>query len=251
MTPSYGHVLGTRLDVTNYDTALHRVVEMAKQDNVTLVAAAASHLVTEAVDNKEFAAVLKIFDIVMPDGMPLVWALRADGHVLHDRVYGPYFMERVLRKAPSEFRHCFFGGTEECLEKLQKRALEMNPELRIADAISPPFGKWDAATETALVERINAAQADFVWVALGGVKQETWLAQNRHRFKRGVYLAVGDAFALIAGLHAYAPAWMQRHGLGWLHRLSCEPKRLLSRYVRYNTRFITAYLADRARRVWS
>jgi N-acetylglucosaminyldiphosphoundecaprenol N-acetyl-beta-D-mannosaminyltransferase len=251
MPPSCGRVLGTSIALTTYEGALQRVIAMARSGNVSLVAAANTHLIGEAASNRQYAEVLRGFDLVLPDGMPLVWALRIDGHKIRDRVYGPYFMECVLKGSPPELKHCFFGGTPECLEKLQKRALEMNPQIQVVDAISPPFGQWDEATESALIERINATNADFVWVALGGVKQETWLARNRHRFTHGVYLAVGDAFALIAGLRNYAPAWMQRSGLTWLHRLASEPRRLLSRYLRYNSRFVVAYLAERMRRVWS
>jgi N-acetylglucosaminyldiphosphoundecaprenol N-acetyl-beta-D-mannosaminyltransferase len=147
-------------------------------------------------------------------------------------------------------KHCFFGGTTDCLEKLQQRLHALRPEVRIADAISPPFGKWDDATEEGLIERINRADADFVWVALGGVRQETWMAKNRQRFTRGVFVGVGDAFTLLAGMRNVAPAWMQRAGLTWLHRLAKEPRRLLGRYLRYNSAFVRAFLAERLKRVW-
>lgn len=245
-----GNVLGTELELTDYEGALQRVVSLSQRPRASLVAAANTHLVAEAAGNPEFAIMLRGFDLVLPDGMPLVWALRLDGHRIADRVYGPYFMEHVLKNAPRHMRHCFFGGTVECLEKLQQRAKEMRPELRIADAISPPFGKWDEATAADLIERINRADADFVWVALGGVKQESWMAQNRQRFARGVFVGAGDAFALIAGMRNYAPAWMQHAGLTWLHRLMKEPGRLLGRYVRYNSRFVAALLAERLRRAW-
>ncbi len=250
-SPRHGSVLGTRLDLTDYGEALQRVVALARRDQVSLIAAANTHLVAETVSNKDFADVLCGFDMVLPDGMPLVWALKLDGHRLRDRVYGPYFMAHVLKNAPLEMTHCFFGGTPECLEQLQQRVRQMRPGIKITDAIAPPFGIWDADTEEDLIVRINRSAADFVWVALGGVKQETWLARQRHRFTRGVFVGAGDAFALLAGLRGYAPEWMQRCGLTWLHRLACEPRRLLSRYLRYNTRFVTAFLAERMRRAWS
>ena len=222
---------------------------------VALVAVANTHLIGEAAANKEYAKVLRGFDLVLPDGMPLrevgsgAWTDTSFATVS----MGLYFMEHVLRNAPPEMKHCFFGGTPECLEKLQTRAHEMlksEPAHCGCDSAAV-WPKWDEATESALIACINRADADFVWVALGGVKQETWLARNRHRFQRGVFLAVGDAFALLAGLRDYAPAWMQRSGLTWLHRLVSEPGRLLPRYLRYNTRFVTAYLAERVRRAWS
>ncbi|MBB5035037.1 WecB/TagA/CpsF family glycosyltransferase [Prosthecobacter vanneervenii] len=249
--PMYGTVLGTRLDVTDYEQALNHVVALARCGGVAAVAAANTHLLAEAAANADFAAVLKSFDVVLPDGMPLVWGLKLDGHDIKERVYGPYFMQHVLRHAPAGLKHYFFGGTKECLKRLEERARELNPQVCIAGAVSPPFGRWDDETETRLIDEINAADADFVWIALGGVKQETWIAQNRHRFKRGVFLAVGDAFALVAGLRSYAPKWMQRCGLTWVYRLSQEPKRLLGRYLIYNTRFVLAFLGERWRRAHS
>lgn len=251
LSPSYGRVLGTRIDVSTYEQALTQVVALAQGGRVSAVAAANTHLLAEATINPGFAAVLNDFDVTLPDGMPLVWALQLDGHDIAGRVYGPYFMQHVMQHAPEGMTHYFFGGTEECLARLQKRAREINPRIRIAGAVSPPFGQWEADTETRLIDNINAANADFVWVALGGVKQETWIAHNRHRFRRGVFLAVGDAFALVAGLRSYAPAWMQRCGLTWVYRLFQEPRRLLVRYMSNNTRFALAFLAERLRHVYS
>ncbi len=246
----HGLVLGTRLDVTSYSKVLDRVIVMARSGKVGAVAAANTHLIGEALTDPAYAEVLRSFEIVVPDGMPLVWALRLDGHEIRDRVYGPYLMQHILQHSPLNLRHYFFGGTVECLNRLKARALMLNPGLQIAGTVSPPFGDWDSGTEAALIDGINAANADFIWVALGGVKQETWIAQNRHRFRRGVFLAVGDAFALVAGLRLIAPAWMQRLGLTWIHRLVSEPRRLLSRYLRYNTRFITAFMKERLRKVY-
>lgn len=242
-----GDVLGLKVDITNYSDACKRIEAIARSGCVAAVAAANTHLVGECLRHSEFADVMKTFDFVLPDGMPLVWALRLDGHEINDRVYGPYFMEHVLMNASSGSRHYFFGGTQECLDKLQDAARTLNPQIQISGAKSPPFGLWDEATETRLIDDINAAQADFIWVALGGVKQETWIAKNRHRFTRGVFLAVGDAFVLVAGQRSYAPAWVQRVGMTWLFRMLQEPRRLLSRYLRYNTLFAVAFLKERLR----
>jgi len=245
-----GQILGTQIHVVTYETAFQAVVSAAARTRTLAVAAANTHLIGEAHSNPDFAEVLGSFDLIMPDGMPLVWALRLEGHDIHDRVYGPYFMEYALIHSTPNLRHYFFGGTEACLSQLQTKARVLNPSLQIVGAVSPPFGIWDADTENRLIDDINAAKADFIWVALGGVKQETWISKNRHRFHQGAFLAVGDAFTLVAGLRSYAPAWIQRLGLTWLVRLLQEPKRLFSRYLHYNTRFASAYFLDRLRLVY-
>ncbi len=248
--PERGQVLGVNLDLVDYASAWDHIISLSHKPSASMVAAANTHLVGEAWANEEFGSTLGRFDMVVPDGMPLIWALRAEGHELTDRVYGPYLMAHGLKHSPKGSKHCFFGGSEDCLAKLKEQALVSNPDIKIADSISPSFGHWDEELEASLIARINDANADFVWVALGGVKQENWIARNQHRFNRGVFLAVGDAFALIAGLRPYAPALMQKAGLTWLHRLVKEPKRLAGRYLQYNTRFASAYLMDRIRRVW-
>ncbi len=245
-----GRVLGTRLNVVDYKSALEEIVRLARGNQVSAVAAANAHLLAEAVDDTEFGEVLSSFDLVVPDGMPLVWALQLDGHAITERVYGPYLMRFALENTPRPFKHFLFGGTSECLALLSDRARELNKNIEIAGTLSPPFGCWDAAEEGDLIDQINAAGADFVWVALGGVRQETWIANNRHRFKKGVFLAVGDAFALVAGLRSFAPAWMQRCGLTWIYRLAQEPSRLFGRYLKYNTRFGVAFLLDRLRKAY-
>ena len=243
-----GRVLGMAVDVVDYGEAVRRVDAWAQAGGVRLVAAANTHLAAEAATQPVFAEVMRGFDLVAPDGMPLVWCLWLDGWEIRERVYGPYLMAHCLRKMGGERRHAFVGGTEECLTRLEAAVREMRPGIQIAGVVSPPFGQRGEAADVAVVEAIRALKADVVWLALGGVRQETWLAQNRHRLPDGVYLAVGDAFALLAGMRAYAPAWMQRLGLTWLFRLLQEPGRLASRYATYNARFLRAFLAERWQR---
>jgi N-acetylglucosaminyldiphosphoundecaprenol N-acetyl-beta-D-mannosaminyltransferase len=182
------------------------------------------------------------FDLILPDGMPLVWCMNARGAGLKDRVYGPIFMERVIEGTPKPWRHFLFGGTPECLAALREAIGKRFPGTVIAGALSPQFGKWGEPDLAEFASTIKAADPDFVWVALGGIKQETWIADNLHRFNKGVFLAVGDAFELLAGRRRMAPPWMQRSGLGWFFRLCQEPRRLWRRYLAYNTLFIIALL---------
>lgn len=240
-----GQVLGCALNIETYESATKLLVSMTKEQVPHLVAAANTHLVTEAHDDPKFGDVLARFDLVLPDGMPLVWALQMDGQVIEERVYGPYLMDYVIRNGPIELKHYFFGGTEQCLKALKEKLMCMRPGLQIVGMKSPPFGTWELSTENRLIEEINRAEADFVWVALGGVKQEKWLATHQNQFTKGVYLAVGDAFVLLAGLRGFAPAWMQRLGMTWLYRLAQEPRRLMGRYLRYNVRFVISFMRER------
>jgi N-acetylglucosaminyldiphosphoundecaprenol N-acetyl-beta-D-mannosaminyltransferase len=229
-------ILGVPVAVASYESALERVKALAKQPRPTAVCPANTHILAEARHNREFAQTR--FDLILPDGMPIVWALNRSGAKLRDRVYGPYFMRHTLRHTPRPWRHFFFGDSEACLADLSRVAKELQPDIEIAGAISPPFRDLTEQDEASFAESINRAEPDFVWVALPGVRMERWIISNQARFKRGVFLAVGDAFTLITGRRPFAPPWMQRFGMTWLYRLSHEPKRLGPRYLRYNALYV-------------
>jgi N-acetylglucosaminyldiphosphoundecaprenol N-acetyl-beta-D-mannosaminyltransferase len=244
-------VLGTRLHVVNYDSAVEQILQWSETQQVRCVAAANTHLLGEAVSNPTFGDVLNAFDLIVPDGMPLVWALRLDGVLIDDRVYGPYLMQHVLKASASRStRHFFLGGSDFTLDQLKDNMLKKYPELTIAGAMSPPFAAWSPETEQSIIQAIESSEADCIWVALGGVKQETWIHHIKSKLKRGVLIAIGDAFVLNAGLRSFAPAWMQRCGLTWLWRLLQEPKRLAKRYATYHWRFFKAFMAERWRMSW-
>ncbi|MFA7343560.1 MAG: WecB/TagA/CpsF family glycosyltransferase [Terrimicrobiaceae bacterium] len=238
-------ILGTPVHCATYDSALDEVKRLAGHDAPAAVSACNTHIIALARKDPSFGAVMRRFQIVLPDGYPLVWQLNRAGANLNDRVYGPYFMRHVLRHTPRPFRHFFFGGTGDCLRRLRAAALEIQPDLEIAGAFSPPYRAWGEEEEKRFAEIIAASGADFIWVALGGERQERWIIKNLARHRRGVFFAVGDAFELLAGSRPFAPAWMQGLGLTWLYRLAQEPRRLFPRYVQFNSLFLYYLLRDR------
>jgi len=111
-------------------------------------------------------------------------------------------------------------------------------ELEVAVTFSPPFRPLTDEEDAGIVERINAAQPDIVWVGLGAPKQEYWMAAHQGRIAAPVMIGVGAAFDFHAGLKRQAPLWMQRSGLEWLFRLLSEPRRLWKRYLINNPWFV-------------
>jgi N-acetylglucosaminyldiphosphoundecaprenol N-acetyl-beta-D-mannosaminyltransferase len=221
-----------------YDSALDSIMKLARQSRPTAVCPANTHILAESRHDPDFAQVLAKFDLVLPDGMPVVWTLNRSGAKLSDRVYGPYFMQHTLRHTPRPWRHFFFGDSAACLTDLRRVVTELQPDIEIVGAISPPFHAWSEHDEASFAEAINRAAPDFVWVALPGVRMERWIISNQARYERGVFLAVGDAFTLLTGRRPFAPHWMQRLGMTWLHRLVHEPQRLGPRYLRYNALYL-------------
>jgi N-acetylglucosaminyldiphosphoundecaprenol N-acetyl-beta-D-mannosaminyltransferase len=185
-----------------------------------------------------FAQVLRGADLVVPDGMGVVWALRLLGCRQVRRVYGPDATLLVLAAAErAAVPVGFYGAAPETLARLTAAVRARFPELRIAYALSPPFRPLTAEEDEVVTRAVNASGARILFVGLGTPKQEYWMAAHRGRI-RAVMLGVGAAFDFLAGTKPQAPHWMMRAGLEWLFRLCTEPRRLWRRYLINNLRFV-------------
>ena len=108
----------------------------------------------------------------------------------------------------------------------------------MAGGYSPPFRPLTPDDDAEVVDRINAARPDVVWVGLGSPKQDLWMAAHRERLEAPLLVGVGAAFDFYTGRVRQAPRWMMRIGLEWLFRLFQEPRRLWRRYLLGNPRFV-------------
>ena len=229
-------VLGIPLAVTDYARAVALTLAWTQEPRVRAVAAANTHVITLGRHDREFGTALAQFDLIVPDGMPLIWAMNRRGAALSDRVYGPTLMLHAL--AQPGVSHFLLGGSEALLERLTARLQERFPGIHLAGSYSPPFGEWPEGEDARIFQKIAASGARYIWVGLGCPKQERWIARNKAALPPGVYFAIGAAFAFHAGMVSQAPAWMQKRGLEWLYRFVAEPRRLWKRYVVYNTLFL-------------
>jgi len=248
-------VLDVPLALTDYERVLDWIDAAVAADAREYVCVAAVHTVMESRDDDALRKAVDGAAFTVPDGQPLAWALRALGHDIDSRVYGPELMERACaRAARTGQRHYLYGGRDQsALFKLTLRLRQRFPGLRIVGGWSPPFRELSEAELDAVAADINRARPDVVWVGIGVPKQEKWMAAMRHRLDAPVLVGVGAAFDFHAGLVPQAPPWMQRHGLEWLFRLKQEPRRLWKRYARHNPRFLAGFArqwaAERAGRV--
>jgi N-acetylglucosaminyldiphosphoundecaprenol N-acetyl-beta-D-mannosaminyltransferase len=246
-------VLGIPLAVTDYEGVMDWMDEVVRTREKVCVTAAAVHLVMVAREDPETRRAIETA-LVVPDGVPLVWALRALGRREATRVYGPDLMANYCaRSARTGTTMYLYGGrSDAALQQLTGRLLERFPGLRIVGGWSPPFRELSEDELDDVAARINATGADVVWVGTGQPKQEKWIARMRDRLDAPILAGVGAAFDFHAEIVPQAPAWMQRSGLEWSYRLAREPARLWRRYARYNPRFVAAfarqYAAHRAAR---
>ncbi len=242
-------MLDIPLAVSDYDEVIDWMEAMVAADARGYVTAAAVNLVMSAHEDPRTRAATLGATLAVPDGQPLVWALRALGHPRATRVYGPDLMARFCeRAAHSGMPMYLYGGrTPEALELLEARLRERFPGLRIVGGVSPPFRDPTPEEEQATIDSIDASGAAVVWVGTGQPKQEKWMLRMRPRLAAPLLVGVGAAFDFHAGLVSQAPRWMQRNGLEWLYRLSREPRRLWRRYARYNPLFVAGFARQYAR----
>ncbi len=193
--------------------------------------------------NDELWGYLKNADLVTADGMPIVLLSKLLRDPLPERVTGADMVPAICRRCAEEGLSVYvLGGDREAIEEAFGKLRMENGELRIA-GVDPAFVKLDE-DQPEIVARINAAQPDILFVALGNPKQELWMGRNRGKIDVGAMIGVGGTFNFIAGKVKRAPRWMQRCGLEWIYRIIQEPGRLWRRYAYGLVKF--AWLSLRA-----
>ena len=236
--PTRCAIVGTPISITSFSEVLD-ILGSPRQDSATVIAVCNVHSVMSARRDPDLARALADADVATPDGMPIVWALRWMGHEQDERLYGPDLMRLALERLDERFSHFFLGSTPETLKELQTAVRKLNPNVRIAGAVSPPFRRLESAEENEILDAIRGSQADIVWVGLGMPKQEHWMHRAKHQLPGVTLVGVGAAFDFLAGTKREAPTWMKERGLEWLFRLSQEPRRLWRRYLWNNPGFAT------------
>lgn len=231
-------VAGMRVDTPDYEEATARVLGWARSGESRYVCVANVHMVMEAHDSVGFHDVVERADMVTPDGMPLVWALRSLGMEHASRVRGMELALRVMEQAAREKLPVgLYGGTPEVLDELNGVLKTRFPGIEVACKISPPFRPLTPEEDAGVTEEISASGTRILFVGLGCPKQERWMAAHRDRLPV-VMLGVGAVFDFLSGRVRQAPSWMQEVGMEWLFRLLMDPGRLWRRYAKHNPRFV-------------
>jgi exopolysaccharide biosynthesis WecB/TagA/CpsF family protein len=236
--PPKADVGGVQVSCVDYDRAVACIIDAASSGRPGVVACHAVHAIVIASGDNSLREEVNRFSMITPDGQPVRWALNMlHGAKLSDRVYGPELTLRVCQQAAENRIPIYlYGGKPETLELLRQNLLAKLPTLQIAGAEAPPFRELSDDENDEACRRINQSGAKIVMIGLGCPKQDRFAARNRDRIE-GVQLCVGAAFDFHAGVKPMAPLWMQRLGLEWLFRLSCEPRRLWRRYLITNAIF--------------
>lgn len=226
------NVLGVGVSAVNIPRAVAEIERHIRGRMPGYVCVTGAHGVMECQRDERLRRIHNDASLVTPDGMPLVWLSRWHGARDVSRVYGPDLMLAFCERSVGQgYRHYFFGGAEGVPERLADSLGQRFPGLVVAGTYSPPFRPLSEIENAALVDRINGARPDVVWVGLSTPKQERWMAEHRPKLDAPMLIGVGAAFDFHAGLKTQAPRWIQRSGFEWLFRMLSEPRRLARRYA--------------------
>lgn len=185
-------------------------------------------------------------DLVVADGMPLVWAGELQGSPLPERVAGSSLILSLTAAAADCGASIFLlGGNPGTADAAVTELSRLTPQIRLAGTMCPPFGfdhdpKWLDRIERALID----TEPDIVYVGLGFPKQEHLIVALRERLPSTWFVSCGISFSFVAGEITRAPALMQRLGLEWLHRMAQEPARLYQRYLLYGIPFLIQLMSS-------
>ncbi len=240
-------IVGSHLSVAPRAAVHKSLLEHAAAGKSGYVCVSNVHTTMMGAFDPAYRNVTNSAAFAVPDGMPLVWAMKSLGAGEQDRVRGPTLMRDLVDQGRvKKLKHYLYGGSPSVVSELQKILERDYPGAEIVGAESPPFKPLDQVTEAewgGAAKRMNDSGAQLVWIGLGAPKQEMWMYRQQHAVK-GLMLGVGAAFDLIPGRIPEAPSWMQGLGLEWAFRFAKEPRRLWRRYLFNNPAFLICWGAQ-------
>ena len=228
--------------ITSHDNASARILQWTTNPVSRYVCVSNVHMCMEAFDNHDFCQVVNNADLVVPDGLPLVWGLKALGEKHAFQVRGSDLLLKLCGEAQKRnIPIGLYGGTQDSLDDFLKFLKNEFPNLKIPFFSAPPFRELTQDEDANYVNEINTSRVRILFVGIGCPKQERWMAKHKDKLSC-VMIGVGEAFDFFSGQKKHAPRWVQRAGLEWFFRLANDPLRLWKRYLKHNPRFLYFFL---------
>lgn len=235
-------ILGVPIDTLSMERVIQTLDGYVAEGGFHQIATANVDFLTKSIYDEELREILSCCDLVLPDGMPLIWASQAMGIPLKERVTGADLVPQLVALAATRGYRLFLLGAEEESSKRAAEWMEKNyPGVCIAGRYSPEFCDLDEMDHEEILRRIEIARPDILLVAFGNPKQEKWIAMHRRRLNIPICIGIGASLDFLSGKVSRAPQWMQAAGIEWVHRLSQDPQRLAKRYF-YNAACVLRHL---------
>jgi len=233
------HVLGVDIDALNMETTLAHIAALLNKQSKGYVCVAGVHGVMEAQRSRQIAEVYVDSALNLPDGTPLAWVGRLQGHSTMECVTGPALMFEIFRRPEfSHVTHFLYGGVEGVAAELRDRVARDFPWVRVVGTATPPFHDLTSAEQEDLIATIAELKPDILWIGLGCPKQELFMSRYLPLLDTRLMFGVGAAFDFHTGRIRDCASWIKRAGLHWLHRFLQNPRRMWRRNLRNNPAFL-------------
>lgn len=236
--PEKVSVIGVPISAVTMESVLKYVDENFELIRGEYICASNVHTTVMAYENQAYMRVQCGSVISLPDGKPLSVIGRRSALGQMEKVTGTHFMQNIFTDPRfAGKKHFFYGTAVADLERMIAKVRLDYPDLQICGYEPSVFRELNDAEVWKLASEIDAAKADFIWVAIGAPRQDQLMYRLQGKVN-GVMVGVGGAFNILSGLVNDAPMWMQNAGLEWFYRLIKEPRRLFKRYLVTNSKFI-------------
>jgi N-acetylglucosaminyldiphosphoundecaprenol N-acetyl-beta-D-mannosaminyltransferase len=234
-------ILGCPFDAISFDETVEAMRNAIGAGVRLQVVPGSIDTVMKSRRNPNFAKDLLKADLVVADGVPIVWSAALLGTPIRGRVSGTELVFSCAAiSAETGCGVALIGGAEGVAARAAGQMMTAFPKARLT-AVPTPFPITPEENEK-LVLRIREADCQIVLAALGAPRQERWITENLERCGANVGIGVGSAFDIISGDKPRAPQWLQNAGMEWFHRMLLEPGRLGRRYLLEDSPFL-AHLA--------
>lgn len=241
------NILESFIDNVSFDEAIQKIcVFIDNRKQAFVVTPNIDHIVKLKRD-PEFREIYKNADLVLVDGVPILWAARFLGTPLKEKISGADLFPKLCEIAANKgYKLFFLGGRPGAALKAADVLKSKYQNIQIVGVYSPPFGFENLKDENdKIVKMIKDSGADILFVGLGAPKQEKWIYKHKDKYQVPVSVGIGVSFEFVAGVIKRAPPWMQKTGLEWFWRLMMEPARLWKRYLIDDTKFFWLVLKQK------
>ena len=234
------HLIDTVQAVDYIESWIEHPAEKPRQMIVT-----GFHGLHVAMEDPAFKNILGQANLFVPDGIAPIWIAKRLGKQVKGRVTGADLMRGFFERAEQKgYSSYFFGDTDQTLQELRAVVEEKYPGHKVAGMYSPPFRQHSEEEKQAMIDHINQARPDVLWVGLGLPKQERWIAENIDKLKVPVAIGVGAALGFHSGQVKRVPEWVGNAGFEWVWRFLAEPRKLWRRDMIDGPRFIAKIVGN-------
>jgi len=232
------NILGVNVNVTDIKETIKHIEDNLNKAKGNYICISNVHTTVMSYEDKQYRKIQNEAFMTLPDGKPLSIVSKLKGFKEAERVTGPDLMEEIFKISEKKgYTHYFYGSTEEVINCLRKSLIKIYPKLKIQGHCCPPFRQLSEDEDIVIINKINTAKSDFLWVGLGAPKQEIWMYNHRNIIS-SIMVGVGAGFEYHAGILKRAPEWIQKLSLEWLYRLIQQPRKLFKRYLFTNFKFV-------------